>query len=321
MSISLATCKSVDLRRVFDNEATAFTPWLAKPENLAVLGEAVGMELELELTEAPVGPFYADIVCRDINRGQTVLIENQLEHSDHRHLGQAITYAVGRNAATVIWVARCIRDQHRAALDWLNGITPDRFQFFGVEVELLEISGSKPAPRFNVVSEPSAWNMPVRRFARRAPQSKSESATRRFEYWRAFLESLDLAGSEQPVPRAHSLGNITFSILGRHAWITVYASTSAGRMGVFLRAERSYYKRIRRHRRDIESEFGGELGWFPPEPDSADGFTAAISQECNPTEVNDWPRQHLWLGRNLNRFVLSFRQRIVGGEKTEQPIG
>jgi hypothetical protein len=185
MSISLATCKSVHLRRVFDNEATAFTPWLAKPENLAVLGEAVGMELELELTEAPVGPFYADIVCRDINRGQTVLIENQLEHSDHRHLGQAITYAVGRNAATVIWVARCIRDQHRAALDWLNGITPDRFQFFGVEVELLEISGSKPAPRFNVVSEPSAWNMPVRRFARRAPQSKSESATRRFEYWRA----------------------------------------------------------------------------------------------------------------------------------------
>src|SRR5712692_3442733 len=123
MSISLGSCKSVDLRRVFDNEATAFTPGLAEPENLEVLGEALEMELDVELTEACVGPFQADIVCRDINSGQSVVIENQLEHSDHRHLGQVITYAVGRNAATVIWVARYIRDQHRAALDWLNGIT------------------------------------------------------------------------------------------------------------------------------------------------------------------------------------------------------
>ncbi|HNQ15478.1 MAG TPA: hypothetical protein PKM58_07940, partial [Pyrinomonadaceae bacterium] len=128
--------KRVNARDVWANEASHFTPWLAEAENLQLLGETIGIELELEAQEKNVGPFRADILCRDTATNDWVLIENQLERTDHTHLGQLITYASGLKAVTIVWIANPFIEEHRAALDWLNAITDQRFNFFGLEVEL-----------------------------------------------------------------------------------------------------------------------------------------------------------------------------------------
>ena len=145
-----------------EERAGRFTPWLAQEENLGLLGESLGLTLELEATEQSVGPFAADILCKDPMTEQWVLIENQLEQTDHTHLGQIITYAAGLNAVTIIWIAATFVEQHRAALDWLNEITAEGTDFFGVEVELWGI-GDAPqlAPKFNIVSKPNAWSKSV----------------------------------------------------------------------------------------------------------------------------------------------------------------
>lgn len=117
---SLGRLQIVDLRDIWKTEATDFTPWLASEDNLKLLSETLGLELELEAQEKSVGPFRADVLCRNCGSEEWVLIENQLERTDHTHLGQLLTYASGLEAVTIIWVASHFREEHRSTLDWLN---------------------------------------------------------------------------------------------------------------------------------------------------------------------------------------------------------
>lgn len=122
-SPSLGRLKRVSIREIWKNEASDFTPWLAEPENISLLGDTIGMELEVESVETGVGRFFADILCRETSSDRFVVIENQIEHTDHDHLGKTITYAAGLGATAVVWIARRFHDEHRAALDWLNEVT------------------------------------------------------------------------------------------------------------------------------------------------------------------------------------------------------
>ena len=187
----LGRLSRVDLRKVWTSEASDFTPWLATEENMTVLGETLGIELELEAQEKAVGPFRADILCREIGTGAWVLIENQLERTDHSHLGQLLTYAAGLEAATIIWIASRFNDEHRSTLDWLNKITEERFRFFGLEVELWRIGESPAAPKFNVVSKPNDWSRSVAQ-GKRALDLEDLSTVKamQLEYWAAFGEAL-----------------------------------------------------------------------------------------------------------------------------------
>ena len=138
--LNLGRLEQVELRSIWANEAGDFTPWLAQEDNLRLLGDTIGIELELEERERAVGPFSADILCKDTVGGAWVVIENQLERTDHTHLGQLITYAAGLKAATIVWIASRLTEEHRAALDWLNEITDGKFQFFGLEIEVWKIT-------------------------------------------------------------------------------------------------------------------------------------------------------------------------------------
>lgn len=115
MSNKLSRLEEVELREVWPDEAQDFTPWLAEEENLGLLGETLGLELELVAREIQVGDYRADILCKNED-GSRVLIENQLEKTDHRHLGQILTYSAGLDVLTVIWVAKQFEKDHRAAL-------------------------------------------------------------------------------------------------------------------------------------------------------------------------------------------------------------
>lgn len=153
------TLERVQLRSVWFHEATSFTPWLAL--HIDLLGTCIGAQLEVQGKEKSIGIFRADIIAKDTITDEVVLIENQIERTDHSHLGQLLTYAAGVQAITIVWVACEFCDEHRAALDWLNEITNDGVRFFGMEIELWRIGDSAPAPRFNVVCKPNNWKKAV----------------------------------------------------------------------------------------------------------------------------------------------------------------
>ena len=194
--IPLGRLQKVELRTVWSKEDIDFTPWLAEPENLVLLGEDIGFQLELASKEAPVGPFRADILCKDVEGDHWVLVENQLERTDHMHLGQLLTYAAGLNAVSVVWVAQRFTDEHRAALDWLNEITDERFNFFGLEIDLWRIAGSPVAPKFNVISKPNDWVRAVTAGASRAePKALTAAKLLQRRFWTGFREYvLETAG-------------------------------------------------------------------------------------------------------------------------------
>ena len=133
-NIPLSRVERVSLRDCWSKEATDFTPWLASEENISLLADALGLnELEVKSQEERVGPYRADILCVEAGTGRIVLIENQLEKTNHLHLGQILTYAAGLDAVTIVWIAERFTEEHRAAIDWLNRITDTNFNFFGIE--------------------------------------------------------------------------------------------------------------------------------------------------------------------------------------------
>ena len=157
----LGKVERVDVREIWRNEALDFTPWLAS--RLDLLGDALGMALEFVQREAGVGEFSLDILAQERITKEKVVIENQLEWTDHSHLGQILTYAAGHDARTVIWVTLGFREEHRAAIDWLNRWTPEEIAFCGVEVSAIRIGDSLPAPVFRPVAVPNDWSKQMRR--------------------------------------------------------------------------------------------------------------------------------------------------------------
>ena len=191
---SLGRLAKVELREAWISEPGDFTPWLAQPENIVLLGEAIGIELEVESQEKSVGPFRADILCRDTTDRHFVLIENQLERTDHTHLGQLLTYAAGLDAVTIVWLSARFTEEHRAALDWLNRATTAGFNFFGLEIELWKIGDSPFAPKFNVVSKPNDWSRAVREQAA-ASGDMSPNEQLHYDFWTQFRKYLESRGS------------------------------------------------------------------------------------------------------------------------------
>ncbi|MBX9945936.1 MAG: DUF4268 domain-containing protein [Reyranella sp.] len=158
MDISIGKLEPVDPRTLWGDEARDFTPWLA--QNIGLLGDALGIDLELVEIETPVGSFSCDIHARDLGRDRPVIIENQLEATDHDHLGKLLTYAAGLDAAVIVWISTKLREEHRETLDWLNRHTDDRVEFFGISLEAIRIDGSKPAVQFRLAAFPNAWSKP-----------------------------------------------------------------------------------------------------------------------------------------------------------------
>ncbi len=144
-----------DLRSAWPNEARDFTPWLAN--NIDVLGDEIGIDISIEGTESAVGSFNVDIFATDADTGRSIIIENQLEDTDHDHLGKLITYASGKSASLVIWVVKRAREEHRSAIEWLNAHTDEDVGFFLCEIKLYSINDSVVAPKFEIIEQPNNW--------------------------------------------------------------------------------------------------------------------------------------------------------------------
>lgn len=179
----LGKIEKVNVRDVWPHEALNFTKWLAQEENLTMLGDACSIELELKDTESAVGSFAVDIFAQEADTERKVIIENQLEDTNHDHLGKIITYAAGKGAGVVIWVVARARDEHRNAIEWLNEHTDSDCAFFLVEIEVWRIGDSPMAPRFNVVESPNEWAR-----AEKAKSDLSETERIKLEYWQTYVD-------------------------------------------------------------------------------------------------------------------------------------
>ena len=181
MKAPLGKLERISLRNAWAHEAGEFTPWLAQADNLILLAESLGLnELELVGIEHPVGDFKVDILCSD--NGGKVIIENQLEKTNHTHLGQILTYAAGVGARKVIWLAESFRTEHVAALEFLNQHTTDELDFFAVEIELWRIGDSPMAPSFNVVVKPNDWAKTGQQNAK-AAATMTPTKQRQLKFW------------------------------------------------------------------------------------------------------------------------------------------
>ena len=195
---ALGDLQEVDLRQVWRHETQDFTPWLA--ENLHRLSSAVDMELELIETEKAVENFAADILARDVASGSLVLIENQLEKTDHAHLGQVLTYLAGLDAKAVIWISPQFQEPHLSAIRWLNDNTPDEFAFFAMRLRAVRIANSPVAPVFEVLARPSEWE----RDMRRRVESCDPNSDKRLRFWTFYCERHPAAIEDGLKPSRHT---------------------------------------------------------------------------------------------------------------------
>lgn len=145
----------VDVRELWRHEQYDFSNWLARPANLEYLNEILGLTLVDVDKEVYVGPYRCDLVAKDETSGITVIIENQLEGTNHDHLGKIITYASGLDAKVMVWIVREAKEEHRAAIEWLNNNTAGDINFFLIEIHAYKIGDSDPAPKFEVVEKPN----------------------------------------------------------------------------------------------------------------------------------------------------------------------
>lgn len=311
MTTQLGRLESIPLREAWEHEASQFTPWLAQPDNIALLSEALGIELEVTAQEQSVGAFSADILCKDAANGQTVLIENQLERTDHTHLGQIITYAAGLGANTVIWISAKFREEHRAAIDWLNENTADALQFFGVEVELWQIGNSPFAPKFNVVSKPNDWTKTVHAAAHSLSVAPlSETKLQQQKYWATLgdLIERDYRNIRPQKPLPQHWTNFSIGRSGMHLAATV--NSVGQRIGVelYLRDTdaKEQFKQLAQHKVQVESELNEQLEWQDL-PGKKAARIALYKQDVDPTDEKDWNSQHEWLAEKLSKFNAVFR--------------
>lgn len=303
--------EKVDLHELWNGEGSEFNPWLAQEENIAELGNTIGMELEVQQQEHKVGLFQADILCKDILTDQFVLIENQLDRTDHSHLGQLMTFAAGLEAATVIWIARSFSEEHMAALDWLNNITGESFNFFGIEIEAYRIGNSLPAPNFNVVVKPNDWTKQVRKSA--SIQKISDGKLLQQQYWQGLKSYMELNNSfvKLPPPPPNSWFNIS---LGRsNYFLSVAQNSRDNSINIMLsiigpKAKEDFDRLYEIAYKDSILEVSQDLIWDRMQKNIRCAITLKAFADF--TEKEDWPNQFTWFKENLEKFDRYFRPKI-----------
>ena len=312
----LARLQPVDPRDVWESEATNFTPWLAEPENLRLLGETLGTELDGAKTEQTVGSFSADIVATNAANNRTVVIENQLNRTDHDHLGKILTYAAGLNALTVVWIAKQFTEEHRAALEWLNSHTGADIGFFGLEIEVWRIGDSRCAPKFNIVAKPNEW-------VKTLPAKTKLTATQQaqFDFWAGFK---DYAGrhAKRITPIAPQPQNWMSMGIGRTNFgLSAVAATDGWDGAAWtgkpeIRAEFVIYGKAAKQRFDQLSQGQGEIdASLDPKPhwSSEEGVQQRkiyFRKSVGWQNTDEQEGCYKWLVENLDRLHEVFQPRI-----------
>lgn len=297
-----------DLREVWPHEALDFTPWLSQDENIMLLADAVGLDIAVEETESSVGDFNVDIFASETGTERKIIIENQLEDTDHDHLGKLITYASGKSADVVIWIVKRAREEHKAAIEWLNNHTDDKIGFFLCEIKLYRIGSSAPAVKFEVIEKPNGWAKEIK---------KNETATPtqqlRYEYWVAFMDYAfsNTAFTKEFNRRSPNRDSwMNFSIGSSTCYISVSQIRKRGVAVVelYIPDDKGFYKQLEAKKDEIENAAGMPLDWQELKEKKA--CRICVEEPSDFEDKSAWIKQFDWIMDRMLRMKKAFKSHI-----------
>ena len=298
--------KQINPRKMWPNEAANFTPWLA--ENISELGEKIGMELEVVGQEVSVGPYSADILAKDINTEDYVVIENQLEKTNHDHLGKSITYTSALGAKTIVWIATDFTEEHKKALDWLNDNTNEDLAFWGIQLELWQISEDTASMRLNVVSTPSTNVKTIKN----RTNNESESRSIQLGFWTKFRDKLEKTKKipSLQTPQARYWFDVR---IGRsNILLSDFCNTEKSVVGIRLYIRSNvvdvYYPALLARKDEINKALGSEPEW-DPNPAAKDK-TIALSHQTDLSDPNKVEEALDWLVEQTLIFHRVFSKEV-----------
>jgi hypothetical protein len=311
MANPLGKVDYVQIRDIWQDEARDFTPWLATSEGLDMLGDAIDLSLELVAKEAAVGPFSADLLARVIGTDDhLVVVENQFGKTDHDHFGKLMTYASGLTAKTVVWIAESFTDEHRRALDWINETSGERVGFFGLEVFIIRIGSSLPAPQFKVVSSPNLWAQAVRESQEEAELTETKLDQKRF--WEELKEFMNSKGTTLPLRKAFPQHWFDISIGRSDFHIALTVNSRLKRVGCELYMSgtkgKQAFSLLSEEKDAIEKDIGLPLEWQPLEGKGSSRI--AIYKDADFLKVEERETSKEWLYLMSERFNKVFAPRV-----------
>lgn len=303
--MNLGTLKEItNLRDIWPHEALNFTPWVA--ENVELLGEAVGLEITVDETESSVGDFNVDIYASETGTDRKIIIENQLEDTDHDHLGKLITYASGKGADVIIWVVKHAREEHKAAVEWLNNHTDEKIGFFLCEIKLFQIGNSEIAPSFTVVERPNDWTKEIKKNEHNSPRHH-----KRLEYWTAFndyaYKNQEFAKQfKQRKPSTDHWMTLSIGSSAAHMDITMIQKRSENGVELYISDDKQLYKQLYEKKDAIEKETGLNFDWQElPEKKAS---RIIVNNPADFEDSSKWPEQFDWIMDTLLKMKKAFKK-------------
>lgn len=260
MNKNLAKLQKIDLRDVWSLEPD-FTNWLAQKENLDLLSEEIGVDIKLIKTEANVGLFKVDILGEEESSGRKIIIENQLEDTNHDHLGKIITYASGYDAEIIIWVVRDVREEHQRAIEWLNEHTDEKTGYFLIKIELWQIEGSNPAPKFDVLVSPNEWAKAIK--ASPAGGELSDTKLQQLDFWTKFKGSVRAKDTNirLQTPRPQHWYDVSMGSSEAHVALTINSRENLLGCEIYISKNKELFNFLQERKEEIEKEIGEQAEW------------------------------------------------------------
>ena len=260
--MKIGKLEEVDIRNLWRHEQYDFSTWLVKDENISLLNEKLGLTLVDINTEAYVGAYRCDIVAVDETTGIKVIIENQLENSNHDHLGKIITYASGLDAKVIVWIVKEARDEHRSAVEWLNNNTSKDINFFLIELHAYKINDSVPAPMFQIVEQPNDFIKESKN--NKATDAINKRQSERVEFWTNFNEHIINRGKPFNVRKATTdhWYDIAIGTSAAHISVTLVNKESYVGVELYISSDKELFDKLYKNREDIEKQLGFKLEWL-----------------------------------------------------------
>lgn len=304
-NMHLGKLKKVDLRSIWNNEAKDFSTWLSKEENLFSLGEEIGIDLSLIETEASVGRYSVDILAEEENTGRKIIIENQLEITDHDHLGKIITYASGYDAEIILWIVKDVRDEHKQAIDWLNDHTDEKINLFIIKIELWKIGESPVAPKFQVISKPNDWAKALRGSSK---SNLTETKLLQLDFWNRFKEYSLNQNTKLKLRKAYPQHWYDISIGISKAHISLIADTQNNfvRCELYIPDSKELFHKLFENKENIESELNENLEWYEL-PEKKASRIVLVREAIIPDETK-WEEYFNWLKIKSEDFQKVFKK-------------
>ena len=289
-----------DLRSIWPHEANDFTKWLADEHNLAKLGEEIGIELELEERESSVGNFNVDLYAKEEGTGRKVIIENQLEETDHDHLGKLITYASGKGAEVVVWVVKRARDEHRQAIEWLNQHTDTDLGFFLVEIELWQIDDSAIAPKFSVIERPNDWGKQMKSVA-----GLNNTEQIQLAFWQKFNDKMNASPDftkhfKTRKAQPQNWYDVSVGSSEYHLCFTASIQKKHMSCGIYIPDNKDLFHLFEAHKAEFEAQFGKGIEWG----EASKATRINIFKSFDVSDQEQWTTAYAWYLENAIKFKL-----------------